>query len=60
MTELRFQLFCTDFLLLVTLSCVCVQTPPDETSAQWKALNEALSDRARAMEEAEEGLFRAK
>ncbi|KAI2644331.1 MICOS complex subunit MIC60 [Labeo rohita] len=32
----------------------------DEKSAQWKALNEALSDRTRAMEEAEEALFKAK
>lgn len=60
MPALRFQLLCTDFLLLVTLSCVCVQTPPDEKSAKWKALNEALSDRARAMEEAAEALFKAK
>ncbi|XP_058653848.1 MICOS complex subunit MIC60 isoform X2 [Onychostoma macrolepis] len=36
------------------------QTPPDEKSTQWKALNEALSDRARAMEEAEEALIKAK
>uniref|UniRef100_A0A8C1QKF7 MICOS complex subunit MIC60 n=1 Tax=Cyprinus carpio TaxID=7962 RepID=A0A8C1QKF7_CYPCA len=36
------------------------QTPPDEKSAQWKALNEALSERTRAMEEAEEALLKAK
>uniref|UniRef100_A0A8C1H9Z7 MICOS complex subunit MIC60 n=1 Tax=Cyprinus carpio carpio TaxID=630221 RepID=A0A8C1H9Z7_CYPCA len=36
------------------------ETPPDEKSTQWKALNEALSDRARAMEEAEEALLKAK
>uniref|UniRef100_A0A671S931 MICOS complex subunit MIC60 n=1 Tax=Sinocyclocheilus anshuiensis TaxID=1608454 RepID=A0A671S931_9TELE len=36
------------------------QTPPDEKSTQWKALNEALSDRTRAMEEAEEALLKAK
>uniref|UniRef100_A0A671NSV8 MICOS complex subunit MIC60 n=1 Tax=Sinocyclocheilus anshuiensis TaxID=1608454 RepID=A0A671NSV8_9TELE len=36
------------------------ETPPDEKSSQWKALNEALSDRTRAMEEAEEALLKAK
>uniref|UniRef100_A0A673KXH8 MICOS complex subunit MIC60 n=1 Tax=Sinocyclocheilus rhinocerous TaxID=307959 RepID=A0A673KXH8_9TELE len=36
------------------------QTPPDEKSSQWKALNEALSERTRAMEEAEEALLKAK
>uniref|UniRef100_A0A672TH05 MICOS complex subunit MIC60 n=1 Tax=Sinocyclocheilus grahami TaxID=75366 RepID=A0A672TH05_SINGR len=36
------------------------QTHPDEKSTQWKALNEALSDRTRAMEEAEEALLKAK
>ncbi|XP_051514999.1 MICOS complex subunit MIC60 isoform X2 [Myxocyprinus asiaticus] len=36
------------------------QTPPDEKSAQWKALNEALSERTRAVDEAGEVLFKAK
>uniref|UniRef100_A0A672JTC7 MICOS complex subunit MIC60 n=1 Tax=Sinocyclocheilus grahami TaxID=75366 RepID=A0A672JTC7_SINGR len=36
------------------------QTPPDEKSSQWKALNEALSERTRAMGEAEEALLKAK
>ncbi|XP_052010628.1 MICOS complex subunit MIC60 isoform X2 [Xyrauchen texanus] len=36
------------------------QSPPDEKSAQWRALNEALSERTRAMDEAGEVLFKAK
>ncbi|XP_052470160.1 MICOS complex subunit MIC60 isoform X1 [Carassius gibelio] len=36
------------------------QTPSDEKSSQWKALNDALRDRTRAMEEAEETLLKAK
>ncbi|XP_052005565.1 MICOS complex subunit MIC60-like isoform X2 [Xyrauchen texanus] len=36
------------------------QTPPDEKSAQWRALNEALSDRTQSVDEAGEALHQAK
>ncbi|XP_065105270.2 MICOS complex subunit MIC60 [Paramisgurnus dabryanus] len=36
------------------------QTPPDEKSSQWKELNEALSERSRAVDEAGEALLKAK
>ncbi|XP_051505465.1 MICOS complex subunit MIC60-like isoform X1 [Myxocyprinus asiaticus] len=36
------------------------ETPPDEKSAQWRALNEALSERTRSVDEAGEALLQAK
>lgn len=55
-------MFFTAFIKLFFAISVylCVQTPPDEKSSQWRDLNEAMSERTRAVDEAGEALLKAK